>query len=245
VKHGLWAVWVVVACGRAEPPTPPQSEPVLQEARSTPPAMQVVTLDAEPVPVSQADLAAQWPPIHRLKPSAQEVVTTALNLVPGPCEPCAQDHESLARCALRPPTEACKNVRRLIRRATRMAQRGDGIEAVREAVHYPDNWLLYTPDTGEMVGPPSAGVRVDLWRDASSLWSRVADTTVARLVDRYPGAVRVHIHDLKSPSGLAIGARTTPTWAVAGYRMRGAQSPDALGRLIEREIAHPPKELKP
>lgn len=39
-----------------------------------------------------------------------------------------------------------------------------------------------------------------------------------------------------------VGVRSSPTWFVDGFRLRGAQSAEAIGTLVQRELADHPKD---
>ena len=225
-----------MACGRGDD-APPESVPVKTSTTAGERSPTVVHVGPNQVPVTAEAMAARWPTVQVLARDAQQRLTTSMNLVPGPCAPCIADKESLARCALRPASDGCANIPALVQRAARVAADGEREDAIREAVHYPDHWVDFPKEDGVRIGPASAEVRIDLWCDPDNPWTNAAMDTANALRTDNLGAVRIHVHGLDSVSGRAVDARATPTWAIAGYRMRGAQSAHALGRLIDREIA--------
>ncbi len=224
-------ICLAMGCGTDAPP-PPQSKAVAVQAPSELAGAQRVVVPRESGavldPVYPAELLALYPEIAALPNAQQQIAVAALNLVPGPCAPCAEAGEHLARCALRTPTPACANVPGLVGRAASGAGAGVALKGVMESVHYPDIWLPLPTE-----GP---GVPVYLVLEPESAWAREGRSTEAALRARYGSRVRVTEHRLDSELARTLAVRTTPAWAVAGYRMRGAQSPNALARLIEREL---------
>jgi hypothetical protein len=97
-----------------------------------------------------------------------------------------------------------------------------------ESVHYPDIWL-------PLPGQPDR-VDVHLVLEANSPWAKEGRATRAALEAKYGDRIEITVHPLGSPVAKALGVDTTPAWAVAGYRMRGAQSALALQRLLDREM---------
>ncbi len=225
-----------MACG-GEEPAPPQSAPV--SSSDGPPTAAKMTIQAgeEPVPVGVPALVGRWPALGELDQASQRRVAAALNLVPASCAPCREERESLARCSLRSPSPVCANTGPLVTRAVKLGAAAAPLEVIRDAVNYPDAWFPTPSESGEVIGEQAAPVRVDLWRDRASPWAGTAQDMVAELQQRFPGTIRIHIHDKDSESAVAFGVRSTPTWAVAGYRMRGAQSLKALSRIVVREAA--------
>jgi hypothetical protein len=107
------------------------------------------------------------------------------------------------------------------------------LREIMETVHYPDVW---TP-----LPPASSGrVAVDLVLAPDDPWTQEALAARRSLEGRYGDGIEVRLSGTGGKIAAALGVRTTPTWAVAGYRMRGAQSAPALGRLIDRELRSSP-----
>jgi hypothetical protein len=225
VNRRLIVLWVLLSCGRSD--QKPQSHAVAVEVESggSSAAMQVVS-GTKPI-VSAESLASRWPSLGALESSQLRAVMIAFNLVPGPCGPCWLKHESLAECALREPVSGCGNIPSLVRRAARMAARNVDESGLRQALNYPDIWIPSEQEDGV--------VQVGLWIEDQSHWAEQATATAAALLERFPSDVQVQTHDINGARAKQVDARTTPTWTIAGYRMRGAQSLNALARIVDRE----------
>jgi protein-disulfide isomerase len=98
-----------------------------------------------------------------------------------------------------------------------------------ESVHYPDIWA-------PLPGGSVEKVLVDLVLAEADPWAAEALVAKAAIEKQFGGTIEVRVSGPTGPVALALGVRATPTWAVAGYRMRGAQSAAALARLIDREL---------
>ena len=178
-------------------------------------------------------IGGRYPSVLTLDGQPREIAVGALHLVPGPCAPCAEADEHLARCAMRVPTPQCANVPDLVEAAVRAAASGLPLKAVMEQVHYPDIWVAL-PD-----GEPGR-VTVDLVVAANDPWGSEVLAAKAALQGRYGDKVQVRVTGTDGEIYGRLGVAATPVWAVAGYRMRGAQSAPAIGRIIDRHIKGQP-----
>jgi len=221
------------ACGRDEPSGPPQSTAVPGLEAAPPPAPLKIVVPEKPGTledlVPMAELVARYPSVAALSEPHRQIAVGAMHLVPGPCGPCADQSQHLARCALQQASPKCANIPGLVRRATTDAGEGKPFKAVLEAIHYPDVWTALPPGA-------SGRVPIDLVIGGADPWDAEAQSARSALEGRYGDKIQVRVHSPESDLAKALGVRATPTWAVAGYRMRGAQSAPALGRLIDREL---------
>lgn len=227
MNRRLIVLWVLLSCGRSD--QNPQSRAVERDVESSGSSAAMQVVSGTKAIVSAESLSSRWRSLGALEPSQLRAVMIAFNLVPGPCGPCWLKQESLAECALREPVSDCGNIPSLVRRAARMAARNVDESGLRQALNYPDIWI---PSEHES----EAGVvQVDLWIDDQSRWAEQATATAADLLERFPSGVQVQTHDINGARAKQVDARTTPMWTIAGYRMRGAQSLNALARIVDRE----------
>lgn len=226
-------VLVFLGCGQTEQPSAPQSVAVEQvTASSTSEAKRVVVPEkpgAVVDVVSSAELVGRYGVLAALSEPQKQVAVGSLHLVPGPCAPCAEAKEHLARCAMRPSTPACGNISALVGRAAARASQPLPLKQVMESVHYPDIWA-------PLPGGSVEKVLVDLVLAEADPWAAEALVARAAIEKQFGDTIEVRVSGPTGPVALALGVRATPTWAVAGYRMRGAQSAAALARLIDREL---------
>jgi len=232
------ALALLLLCACDSPPAAaPQSAPL--DAAQEPPAPQKSQVRVPKMPgavqdvVPVAELVARYPALGALSEAQQQIAVGALHLVPGPCGPCTETGAHLARCATHEPSPDCANVPGLVTRAARAAAQAKTLDAVIESVHYPDAWMPL-PEAS------SGAVAVDLVLAPEDPWTQEALAARRALEGRYGDGIEVRLSAPGGEIAAALGVRSTPTWAVAGYRMRGAQSAPALGRLIDRELRSSP-----
>ena len=233
-----WALLgLLIACGESSPPAPPQSVPIVNvpQGEAQAPQKVFVPKDGGAVQdvVAAAEFGLKYPALLGLKGATQQIALGAMHLVPGPCEPCIEADEHLARCAMRVATSKCANIPRLVAVAVSAAEAGKPLNAVMEQVHYPDTWLPLPPAA-------SGRVAVDLVVGADDPWAADVMRAKSRLEFRYGPKIEVRVSAPDGDIFTQLGVATTPVWAVAGYRMRGAQSAPAIGRIIDRHIAVQP-----
>jgi hypothetical protein len=171
---------ILSACTNTPSTSPPQSQPATQDG---PVRVQMGEGGPVPNPIDSEELLAVYPDLSLLAAMPQIAVVGVLNLVSAPCEPCV---DSLAVCALAPPT-GCENVPHLVARAVEVAAQGGDPDVIRDAVTYNDDWAF--DDTRARTG----SVDVEVWIDPSS---PTTPETLARMsaVTAALGEVPVQFH---------------------------------------------------
>lgn len=145
--------------------------------------------------MSREELISRVLPFEDLQPIDQEVVTTLLNTIEAPCEPC--DGRTLASCIIDMP-DGCENIPELLDRTVRMFNHSAPPEAVRSALTYTDHWVPLTPDVRPVEGPKD-GVPLDVWVDPAGPSVRAVIQTLDAL--KLAGvAIRYHIAPLDNPT---------------------------------------------
>ena len=235
------AVWgllfLLSGCGDSAPKATPQSVPVGQAAE--PPAQEPLTVVVPKDPAAVRDVVPieefglKYPALLALQGRTRDVALGVMHLVPGPCGPCMEAEEHLARCAMRPTTAKCINIPRLVAAAVGAAAAGKSFNAVKETVDYPDIWLPLPPVA-------SGRVAVDLVVAPDDPWAEDVMRAKSRLEFRFGPKIEVRVSGPDGDIYKQLVVTTTPVWAVAGYRMRGAQSAPAIARIIDRHIAVQP-----
>ncbi|MGB0641081.1 MAG: hypothetical protein ACPGTU_17215 [Myxococcota bacterium] len=179
----------------------------------------------KPKPVSLAQLKQQWPALEALTIEQQQRFSSTVNLLPAPCEQC--DGKTIAKCGTTVDVQTCDGLKRIVRRTI------DGIQAewspveIRQHANYPDLWFDISRNL--------SGTNVHLFRDVNGLFAQETETVRAELANRYTEQVQWTIHEAED-DGHEFGVRSRPTWFINGFRFRGVQSADTLGRFISYEI---------
>ena len=233
----LCLVLLLLSACDTPPPVTPQSQPLVSAQESSAPQQsrirvpEVAGAVQDVVPVGE--LVARYPALGALSEAQLQQAVGALHLVPGPCRPCAGAEMHLARCSILAPSPACANVPGLVARAAAAASRSRPLNEIIETVHYPDVWTQLPP-------APTGRVAVELVLAPEDPWTPEALATRRALEVKYGIGIEIRVSEPGGQIAAALEVRTTPTWAVAGYRMRGVQSAPALGRLIDRELRRSP-----
>lgn len=202
------------------------------------------------------------PALDNLSPEARASAMLALEQVRAPCTPCWEQRRSIAACL---QLGVCPNLSGLLQRTRRLAAAGHGAEDLVRATSYGDIWvpeaagaatgpvrveLWIDPDDAFSAEAFAIAERIAALPSAPSVtvfaFERASTSGPRRGI---PGA-KVDFLQMRSAlvtivpargsdtrdAAAARGVRSSPTWFVHGYRLRGMQSNDALALVLRREI---------
>ena len=227
----FWLLVSAIGCGQGNPQTTPQSSPITRTTGGGGTVQMDVGADGSR-PVGIDALVARFPVLLAAGTNTRKEVTTAMNVVPGPCGVC--DGASLAQCAVSHPTD-CDVADTIAKRAVVLADAGMIADRLKVALNYPDQWF---PRLGN--GVP---VNVTLFTDPSCPFRTETEAIREELVQRFGDKIRWTIQSAATePPEPRLGVRSTPTWFVNGHRFRGLQSARSLGRFIGFELITEPDE---
>jgi len=181
-------------------------------------------------PVSVAAFGKLYPSFTAMPEEAQQQAVAALNLVPAPCGEC--EPRTIAQCIEQKQDTHCPVLKKLARRAFRLAGDGKASDMIKVAVNYPDQWFAGLGD-----GNP---VTIHLFQDNESRFAADVHEIQVQLSDIFGEKLVFVVHDDLSEDVSLIGVRARPTWFVNGHRFRGVQSVNALGRFVAYELADKP-----
>lgn len=157
----------------------------------------------------------------------QRVALAFFNATTGPCEPCMDQGVSLGAC-LAEADDACGNVGAVARRVVRLVGEGQEVESISAQVEFADAWVPVTT----VLEAPVVLVVVEqagspLSTAANATWDEVVAACAPHVI-----VERVALDEVP-PS---YGVRAAPTAFVNGYRVRGAQQPEAYLRIARAEL---------
>ncbi|MEC7984489.1 MAG: hypothetical protein VX278_04960 [Myxococcota bacterium] len=239
-------IWLFLACNQVdeEPPTSKRVE--VQFPFEVLPKVEEISLE---------ELSTIEPSINLLSTEQKPRIRGLVNLLSGPCEECAD--RSLAQCVI--DTPKCSAAKRLLTRAIKNVDKGS--KELVELCSFGDYWFpqalqMQEEVTVELWIDPNAPGKDLIWERLQRLKDAklricVRSQNIAhdlgflplksghKVTDKGAGNFEwEHIIDMdlinqKCSSALAPKVRSTPTWFVEGFRLRGHQSAAAIQRLIE------------
>ncbi len=177
------------------------------------------------------ELSAIVPEFSALSDESGRAAALALADVSAPCAPCERPLTMLSDCALKAPA-GCENLPRLLRRVARAAQTETNPERLRALVAYGDVWV-----SGAAPPEPKGRIPLELWLDPQSPLAPRVREQLAQLTEGQPVDVTVRDPGAEPELAQERGVRSSPTWIINGYRLRGFQSNAALGMTLHRELA--------
>ena len=179
----------------------------------------------KPQPVSTAALNKRWPELESLSVDQQRVFSSTFNLLPAPCKGC--DGMTIAKCVTAKNVQICDGLARIVRRTLDGIQIERSPSEIKLRANYPDLWFNISRNL--------KGTHVHLYRDANGLFSQETESIRVELAKRFKDQIEWTIHEAEE-DGQQFGVRSRPTWFINGFRFRGLQSADSLGRFIGYEL---------
>lgn len=219
----LFVLW---GCGGDTNPESPQSKPVTEATSTLKDSISVPMGNNAEKPTSVVALKQRLPRLEELKDSEMQAVVASLNLVPSPCSMC--QGRTAAHCLVDLGWTECRVLGKLADRAIRLAKEGQGVEQIKIAVNYPDQWF---PGMGE--GTP---VQIHLYRDLEGSFARQTEEIRTRVVEIFGEQVEIVTHDDPEEPVGHLDIRSRPTWFVNGHRFRGVQSVNGIARFVSYEL---------
>lgn len=201
------------------------------------------------------------PALDNLPEPGRSAARVAAETTRAPCEPCWTAELSVARCVA---LSVCPNLHPLLQRARRGALAGLDVRALTASISYGDVWVPEA--AGAPQGPVSVELWLDprdpFSADALAVAERIAALSGQPQVTVYlfqsestsprrrgkparEAALPQPSPDIQlepdrgartHEAATARGVRSSPTWFVGGYRLRGMVSQDQLALVLRREL---------